>query len=70
MLLWVDSDCIFTNINKTIESHFEKYPDKELLMNWPKTDKMLNSGVILIKNTKSTRDFFHNVTTGKKLFAM
>jgi hypothetical protein len=65
--MWVDSDCVFTNPNKSIESHFEKYPDKDMLMNWPKTDKMLNSGVILMKSTKAIRDFFHNITTGKVL---
>ena len=65
LLLWVDTDAVFVDIDKTLESFFVSHSDKEFLASWPRTDKMLNAGVLLMLNTPAVREFFQNVTTGR-----
>ena len=65
ILLWIDADAVFTNIGKSLSSFFEQEKGMELLISRPISDRILNAGVLLMRGTKSIRDFFVNVTNGK-----
>ena len=65
LLFWVDTDAVFVHMDKTLESFIDAYPGKELIVSWPLTDRMLNAGVLLMRNTPTVREFFLNVTNGK-----
>jgi hypothetical protein len=65
LLFWVDTDAVFVDMDKTLESFMEMYPGKDFLVSWPRTDRMLNAGVMLFRNTPTVREFFLNVTNGK-----
>ncbi|TPX34455.1 hypothetical protein SmJEL517_g02910 [Synchytrium microbalum] len=59
-ILWTDSDSIFLNFSKTVDEHLdERY---NLILNGcgkpPLFWKVINSGVMFIKNTPFSRDFF------------
>lgn len=64
VLLWIDTEAVFTNMNKSLESFFDVDKGKELFVSWPKSDKILNAGVLLMRSTQAIRDFFVNVTSG------
>ena len=66
LLFWVDTDAVFVNMDKTLESFMDAYPEKDFLFSWPRTDRMLNAGVLLFRNTLTVREFFLNVTNGKQ----
>lgn len=65
LLFWVDTDAVFVDMDKTLESFFDIYSNKEFLVSWPRTDRMLNAGVLLMRNTPTMRDFFQNITTSR-----
>ena len=65
LLLWVDTDAVFVDMDKTLESFMAMYPGKDFLVSWPKVDKTLNAGVLLLRNTPTIHEFFLNVTNDK-----
>ena len=65
LLFWVDTDAVFVDMDKTLESFIDSYSGKEFLVSWPRTDRMLNAGVLLMLNTPTVRQFFLNITNGK-----
>ncbi|XP_028404155.1 uncharacterized protein LOC114526820 isoform X2 [Dendronephthya gigantea] len=65
LLFWVDTDAIFLDMDRTLESFFDAYLGKEFLVSWPRTDRMLNAGVLLMRNTPTMHEFFQNITNGK-----
>ena len=66
ILFWVDTDAVFVAMEKTLESFFDSRSGIEFLAGWPRTDRMLNAGVLLMRNTPTVRDFFINITTGRE----
>ena len=51
-------------MNKTLELYLDAYPGNDFLFSWPRTNRMLNAGVLLFRNTPTVREFFLNVTNG------
>ena len=64
VLLWIDTEAVFTNVGKSLASFLEEEKGMELLVSQPMSDRILNAGVLLMRGTKSIRDFFVNVTNG------
>ncbi|KAG0015652.1 hypothetical protein BGZ82_001322 [Podila clonocystis] len=73
-LFWMDMDAIIADLDKDLrdiikyaeEQHNIKNNGQEelsLIVAQPKRDKMLNAGVMLIKNTEWSRKFFSEVQT-------
>ncbi|KAG0075183.1 hypothetical protein BGZ92_003026 [Podila epicladia] len=72
-LFWMDMDAIIADLDKDLrdiinyaeEQHKSKNSGQELslIVAQPKRDKMLNAGVMLIKNTDWSRRFFSEVQT-------
>ncbi|KAG0240831.1 galactosyl transferase GMA12/MNN10 family-domain-containing protein [Mortierella sp. GBAus27b] len=70
-LFWMDMDAVIADLNKDVRGIIreaeEKNPNKEqeisLIVVQPVRDKMLNAGVMLIKNTDWSRRFFSEVQT-------
>ncbi|XP_046853880.1 uncharacterized protein LOC124447025 [Xenia sp. Carnegie-2017] len=64
LLLWIDTDAVFIDMKKSLEAAM---PSKEidLLISWLPKDRMLNAGVLLMRNTATVREFFINVTSGR-----
>ncbi|KAF9298623.1 hypothetical protein BGZ74_009298 [Mortierella antarctica] len=72
-LFWMDMDAIIADLGKDLreiieyaeEQHNNKNTGQELslIVAQPKRDKMLNAGVMLIKNTDWSRKFFNEVQT-------
>ncbi|KAF9084516.1 hypothetical protein BGX23_010436 [Mortierella sp. AD031] len=72
-LFWMDMDAIIADMDKDLreiiryaEAEAAKRENAEeisLIVARPKRDKMLNAGVMLIKNTKWSRAFFNEVQT-------
>ena len=65
LLLWIDTDAVFLNMDKTLESFFDTRSKIEFLATWPRLDRMFNAGVMLMRNTPTVREFFQNVTSGR-----
>ncbi|XP_046852155.1 uncharacterized protein LOC124445471 [Xenia sp. Carnegie-2017] len=64
MLMWIDTDAIFVNMEKSLESFMEPYPEIELIFTWYKKESMLNAGIFLVRGSPLVREFFVNVTAG------
>ncbi|KAF9313670.1 hypothetical protein BG003_004918 [Podila horticola] len=69
-LFWMDMDAIIANLDKDLrdiikyaEEHHNNEQELSLIVAQPKRDKMLNAGVMLIKNTEWSRNFFSEVQT-------
>ena len=70
-LFWMDMDAVVADLDKDLRDIIrraeEGNPNKEaeisLIVARPVRDKMLNAGVMLIKNTAWSRDFFNEVQT-------
>ena len=60
LLLFVDSDAIFTNFSTKVESFFAlpEAKDKDMLIVKPSSNRFINAGVILMQNTENTHAFF------------
>ena len=65
LLFWIDTDAVFLNMDKTLESFFDTRSNIEFLATWPPRDGMINAGVLLMRNTPTVREFFPNVTSGR-----
>lgn len=58
-VVWIDTDCLITNPNFSLESIIQKYPNKELLVAeevFP-SRKNPNTGVLFVKNTDFSKQF-------------
>jgi hypothetical protein len=53
-VMWIDSDAIFTDFDKSIQDIFSQAPDKDLLVCNDIGGWLLNTGVIIAKNTPWT----------------
>ncbi|KAF9928368.1 hypothetical protein FBU30_002406 [Linnemannia zychae] len=67
-LFWMDMDAIIADMDKDLrqiieEAEAAKGSEVSLIVARPKRDKILNAGVLLIKNTEWSRDFFNEVQT-------
>ncbi|KAF9909401.1 hypothetical protein BX616_011189 [Lobosporangium transversale] len=69
-LLWMDMDAVIANMEKDVreiireaETKSQSGQEISLIVAKPVKDKMLNAGVMLIKNTDWTRRFFNEVQT-------
>ena len=60
ILLFVDSDVIFTNFSIKVESFFTlpEANGKDMLIVKPTSSRSINTGVMLMKNTENTRALF------------
>ncbi|KAG0087771.1 hypothetical protein BGZ92_007004 [Podila epicladia] len=75
-LLWMDMDAIVADIDKDVREIIHKaeeaseHEDSEISMivSRPLKDKMLNAGVMLIKNTDWSRRFFNEVQRRKSWY--
>ena len=61
LLFWIDTDAVFLNMDKTLESFFDTRSNIEFLATWPPRDGM----IMLMRNTPTVREFFQNVTSGR-----
>lgn len=72
-LLWMDMDAIVANVDKDVreiirlaeESSEREDAEISMIVARPPKDKMLNAGVMLIKNTDWSRSFFNEVQRRK-----
>ncbi|KAG0347036.1 hypothetical protein BG004_000261 [Podila humilis] len=70
-LFWMDMDAVIADLDKDLREIIRyaeqnhDHPEQELSMivAQPKRDKILNAGVLLIKNTEWSRKFFNEVQT-------
>ena len=70
-LFWMDMDAVIAELDKDLrdiikfaeENHTHKDQELSLIVAQPKRDRMLNAGVMLIKNTDWSRRFFSEVQT-------
>ena len=60
LLLFVDSDAIFTNFSIKVESFFAlpEAKDKDMLIVKPSCNRFINTGVMLMRNTENIRALF------------
>lgn len=63
-LLWIDTDAVFVNMNKTLES-FIQSRETHFVVSRTVTRKAFNAGVFLMQSTSIMREFFVNVTAAK-----
>ena len=74
LLLWVDADTIITNFSLSLEYFIQSYANQQVSVNHvrkdvifvrPTSDRILNAGVILIRNSQNARNFFLQVYNSK-----
>jgi hypothetical protein len=64
-VMWVDSDTIITDYNKSLESFISKFGDKDIIIGldcWEKCNSLhqINSGVFIIKNSEVGKRFLQD----------
>ncbi|XP_046853538.1 uncharacterized protein LOC124446720 [Xenia sp. Carnegie-2017] len=64
LLLWIDTDAMFVDMKRSLKDAMNS-DELDLLAAWPPEDRMLNAGVLLMRNTATVREFFINVTSGR-----
>ncbi|KAG0272476.1 hypothetical protein BGZ95_011789 [Linnemannia exigua] len=70
-LFWMDMDAVIADLDKDLRAIIQTAEEEKgtngeeisLIVARPKRDKMLNAGVMLIKNTEWSRAFFNEVQT-------
>jgi len=65
VIVWMDDDGIVSDRVKNrsmIEKYLAAYPDKDLIIAWdPQEYALLNSGMLIIRNTSAMKKLFHDV---------
>lgn len=58
-IVWVDADLIMTNFSFRFEQIIDKFPDAHVIASEDasKSDTVMNSGALILKNSKFTRQF-------------
>ena len=66
VVMWLDDDIYIYNMERTIESFLERFPDKDMIFSRDfeylhKPANVINSGVFILKNTQLCKDFLNDV---------
>lgn len=64
LLLWIDTDAVFVDMNRTLES-FIQSKETHLVFKGRLHNVPINAGVLLMRSNNVMQEFFRNVTAGK-----